>query len=373
MARSIDALLDGVRARHDDLDATAAEADETGRAPDALLDVMRDLRVSMVKAPLEVGGDLLSFRDQLRYFEALSYSNPTAGWVGFNNAGAASMTAALFPQACLDEVFGSGESPFFAAVSNPSGTFVPVDGGIEVSGRYRYASGVLHSEWVMLPAIEAADEPGVRMFVVPASDITIDGTWDVMALKGTGSLDVVLDGVFVPEHRTVDPLPGPQRGGPRFAVGYQAFVSAENFGFTLGVCQRFLDELATYAGAKSRLLDGRLADRGAFQYELGKGQLQMNAARAYALDALGRADDLCEANAGLSADDEQDVVAMAAFCTESAVEVVTHLFHFAGAGAIFDSSILQRGLRDAQGSAQHHVASNIVYDRFGRRLLGVEP
>jgi len=75
------------------------------------------------------------------------------------------------------------------------------------------------------------------------------------------------------------------------------------------------------------------------------------------------------ANNGLSNDDEQDIVAMMAYSTELAVGTVNHLFSFAGAAAIFNTNILQRLFRDANGSAQHHVASKVVYDRFGQRLL----
>jgi hypothetical protein len=147
------------------------------------------------------------------------------------------------------------------------------------------------------------------------------------------------------------------------------YVAPENLGFTIGVCQRFFDELVAHAGAKARGADGRLADRGAFQYELGKGQLQVNAARAYAQQCFAEADAACHANGGLTAAEQQHIGAMLAYCTESAANAVSHLFHFAGAGALFSSSVLQRCFRDAHGSVQHAVASNTAYDRFGLTML----
>ena len=77
--RSIDALIDEVRTSHEVLESTADEAERLGTAPDALVETMRRLRTPMVKVPIEVGGDQLGLADQMRYFEALSYSNPTAG------------------------------------------------------------------------------------------------------------------------------------------------------------------------------------------------------------------------------------------------------------------------------------------------------
>ena len=42
-----------------------------------------------------------------------------------------------------------------------------------------------------------------RTFLLPASDYTIDDVWDTVGLRGTGSNDIVVDDVFVPEHRSL--------------------------------------------------------------------------------------------------------------------------------------------------------------------------
>lgn len=371
-ARTVGALIDEIRDHHVEFDITADEAERQGTAPDALDALMRKLRVPMIKAPLEVGGDHLHLADQFRYFSALSYANPTAAWAGFNHAGAAAMAGARLGRAGLDIVFGDNPAPIMAAVSAPSGTFLSVDGGIRLSGTWKYASGVKHSDFALLTAMESgAETPRVRIGIVPTRDARVDGDWDVMALKGTGSFTIHVDDVFVPDSMVIDPSVAPLRGGPMFETGYQAYVAAENLGFTMGVCQRFMDELATYANGKARGFDGRLADRGAFQYEFGKGQLAIDAARAFGLRAFEEADTTLLSGRRLSAREQGYIVAMLAYCTESAANTVSHLFHFAGAGALFNSSILQRCFRDAHGSVQHHVASNIAYDRFGQSLLSL--
>ena len=371
-ARTVGALIDEIRDHHVEFDITADEAERQGTAPDALDALMRKLRVPMIKAPLEVGGDHLHLADQFRYFSALSYANPTAAWAGFNHAGAAAMAGARLGRAGLDIVFGDNPAPIMAAVSAPSGTFLSVDGGIRLSGTWKYASGVKHSDFALLTAIESgAETPRVRIGIVPTREARVDCDWDVMALKGTGSFTVHVDDVFVPDSMVIDPSIAPLRGGPMFETGYQAYVAAENLGFTMGVCQRFMDELATYANGKARGFDGRLADRGAFQYEFGKGQLAIDAARAFGLRAFEEADTTLLSGRRLSAREQGYIVAMLAYCTENVANTVSHLFHFAGAGALFNSSILQRCFRDAHGSVQHHVASNIAHDRFGQSLLSL--
>jgi len=369
MARTIEELVAEVEALHGELDATASEADELGTAPPALVDSIRKLRVAMVKAPKEIGGDEIKMHEQLRFFEALSYSNPTAGWIGFNNAGAASSAAANLSDDGIETVFGSNPSPTMGGSAAATGTFEHTGGGVLATGTYRYISGVRHADWVFLPAVRGDDWPEARQMVVDPAGVTLDDNWDVMALKGTGSVNVHLNATFVPEHLTADPTLGRKRGGPMFTTSYQTFVAGENLGFTIGVCQRFMDEVAELATNKTRGNDGRLADRGAFQYELGKAQLTVNAARSYGIDALQSAHEACDAAGGLTATEERAVGAMAAFCTESATNAISNLFHFAGAGALFNSSVIQRCFRDAHGSAQHHVVSNVVYDSYGRTMM----
>lgn len=368
-ARSIEQLVDEICALHSQFDATAAESEELGDAPQALVDLMRQIRVPMIKAPLEVGGDRLLLADQCRYFTALSYSNPTAAWTGFNHAGAAAAAGSRLSDEGIDLLFGSDPSPFLAAVAIPTGTFTRVDGGVLMNGTWNYASGVRHADWAMLTAIEAVEQPTVTLAVIRTADATVHGDWNVMALKGTGSVSITAKDVFVPTALTVDPMGPPKRGGAIYGLNYPIFVAGENLGFTFGVCNRFIDELVVYARGKSRGFDGRLADRGAFQYELGKSSQQLQAVQAHALATLATVDDAMENGNEFTARDEAAVAAMTAYCTETAVSAISRLMSFAGAGALFNSSPLQRCFRDAQGSAQHLVASNQSLDRYGAVLL----
>ena len=368
-ARSIEQLVDEISALHSQFDATAAESEELGDAPQALVDLMRQIRVPMIKAPLEVGGDRLLLADQCRYFTALSYSNPTAAWTGFNHAGAAAAAGSRLSDDGIDLLFGSDPSPFLAAVAIPTGTFTRVDGGVLMNGTWNYASGVRHADWAMLTAIEAVEQPSVTLAVIRTADATVHGDWNVMALKGTGSVSITAKDVFVPTALTVDPMEPAKRGGAIYGLNYTIFVAGENLGFTFGVCNRFIDELVVYARGKSRGFDGRLADRGAFQYELGKSSQQLQAVQAHALATLATVDDAMENGKEFTARGEAAVAAMTAYCTETAVSAISRLMSFAGAGALFNSSPLQRCFRDAQGSAQHLVASNQSLDRYGAVLL----
>lgn len=369
MARTIDALIAQIGEHRDTLDATAAEADRLGEAPERLVAVLRELRVPLVKAPVEAGGDGLTLAEQMRYFAALSYHNATAGWVGFNHAGAASGAAARLPDAGFKEVFGTDPCPFFAAVATPTGRFRRTPDGAVVDGVWKFASGCLHADWAFLVAVGDGDSPGVRSVVIPMRDLRRQGEWNVMALKGTGSIDLVCEDVSVPDRRLIDPMAGPLRGGPQFSLPYMVYVAGENLGFTLGVTERFLDEATAYARTKSRGFSGSLATRDAFRHALGRARTKVAGVRALGLATLEEAWSLCQANGRLTPMEQNRVTATTAYGTEACAEVVSRVFHFLGASAILDGSILQRCFRDVHGSAQHLVASNEAYERYGADLL----
>jgi alkylation response protein AidB-like acyl-CoA dehydrogenase len=212
----------------------------------------------------------------------------------------------------------------------------------------------------MLTAIEASETPSVTLAVIRTADAIVHGDWNVMALKGTGSVSITAKDVFVPTALTVDPMEPPKRGGAIYGLNYTVFVAGENLGFTFGACTRFIDELVVYARGKSRGFDGRLADRSS---------QQLKAVQAHALATLAEVDDAMENGGEFNARHEAGVTAMTAYCTETAVAAISRLMSFAGAGALFNTSPLQRCFRDAQGSAQHLVASNQSLDKYGAVLL----
>ena len=88
----------------------------------------------------------------------------------------------------------------------PVGKVTHVEGGYRLSGRWNFSSGSMHCKWVMLggvvPPQAAGDAPDYRTFLVPISDYPIVENWDVSGLEGTGSHDIVVEDVFVPEYRT---------------------------------------------------------------------------------------------------------------------------------------------------------------------------
>src|SRR5947208_11302252 len=91
------------------------------------------------------------------------------------------------------------------------GRAYPVDGGYRIQGRWNFASGIDHADWLYCPCIVTegdrpqlteAGTPRVRAAWLRSDQATIKDTWSVLGMRGTGSQDFVVDNVVVPAGHT---------------------------------------------------------------------------------------------------------------------------------------------------------------------------
>ena len=134
---------------------------------------------------------------------ALSEGDMSTGWT-YGVFGAVTWFLGLIDDRLAQEVWGRDPSVLGCSSTMPAGKATAVDGGFQLSGHWRYASGCEHCEWALLGGMVHAENaaPDWRFFVVPRRDYKTVDNWQVAGLQGTGSIDVMLDDVFVPDYRT---------------------------------------------------------------------------------------------------------------------------------------------------------------------------
>ena len=95
-----------------------------------------------------------------------------------------------------------------AGAFNPTGSIAAVDGGYRVTGRWSFASGCEHADWLFGNCVEGIVDgmPRLRVAVFAPDQVVIEDTWNVSGLSGTGSHHFHVDGVVVPAERTFVPL-----------------------------------------------------------------------------------------------------------------------------------------------------------------------
>lgn len=137
--------------------------------------------------------------------KALAEGCMSTGWI-YGVLGCHPYELALFSDEAQREVWGDDADMLVSSTYQPVGKVEKTEGGFFLSGRWGFSSGSTHCGWVLLGAINFDTDggpPDMRTFLLPRSDYqVIEGTWDTFGLEGTGSFDIVVERVFVPEHRT---------------------------------------------------------------------------------------------------------------------------------------------------------------------------
>lgn len=138
--------------------------------------------------------------------KALAEGCMSTGWM-YGVVGCHPYEIALFHEEAQQEVWGKDPSTLVSSSYQPVGRVTRVEGGFRLSGRWGFSTGSVHCQWVVLGAMVPPAEPGgppdMRAFLLPRHDYVIDrDQWHVFGLQGTGSHDVIVEDVFVPEYRT---------------------------------------------------------------------------------------------------------------------------------------------------------------------------
>ena len=370
------ALLDAVESLRGVFLAGSDEGEAAGTLPQSTVDAIYDSGLFSFKTPQVLGGAEADAMIQMEVIEAASRIESAAGWCLMIGAGSLSGMAAFLPNEAIDEIFVGGTAPKTAGVAAPTGKATLVEGGYRVSGRWAFASGIRHSQWVGFGAMVADGNSTLQQvrMVVPTSQVQIHDNWDVLGLRGTGSCEFSLSDVFVPQRFTWGGTEAkPLRGGPNFLLGRPGMQTTGHCGFALGVGRRALDAVTELAKQKKRGYRGNevlVADRGSFQRFLGESDLRLRAAKALCMETIEEAwESVCQ---GITPPPPLQIRLRASgtYSTTEASDIVSQAFRFGGGTAMYNSHILQKCLRDINASAQHQMVSDRAYENHGQFILG---
>ena len=367
-------LLPTIRARRDDI--------ERGRRlPRDLVDTLCQTGIFSLELPLAIGGQEASPIDNMRAVELVSTADGSTGWcVGL--AMASNAAAGFMNESGAKEVFSDPNAPT-AGIFAPIGTAVRVDGGVRVNGRWPFASGITHSDWLWAGCLVMVNgQPHMTPFgpetihcFMKTSEIEIHDTWFVSGLAGTGSNDVSARNVFVPEKRVFAiGDPSRQRPEPLYRLPpLGAFVS-HVAAVSLGIARGALDELVELAQTKTPTFSlAVLADKPVAQVELARNEAALAAARAFFYETV--ADLWRTARGGAQAVPRQIALnrIAAANAADVGVSVTRAANLLAGGSSIYNKSSLQRHARDAEAIAHHFTVAPYVWEDAGRVFMGRAP
>lgn len=265
----------------------------------------------------------------------------------------------------------------------PTGQATPEAGGYRLSGRWSWGTGVMHASWAIVGCLTDAElgPESMRFMALPMSEVRVDDVWHVQGMCATGSNDLVVEDVFVPETRSVaiGELVGGQAHGARLhasplystpMIPILLLAASMPLIGRAGVVARQFGELLK---KKVRLTspDGTVSERPAAQMRLAQATIEARQAELVLRDVAADVSRLRNQATSL---DRARWSSSIAHAVHQARRVIQDVASASGGSAHFLEDPLQRSLRDVQVASSHiafdHDAQRELY---GRLLLGLEP
>jgi 3-hydroxy-9,10-secoandrosta-1,3,5(10)-triene-9,17-dione monooxygenase len=272
-----------------------------------------------------------------------------------------------------------------SSIALAAGRARKADGGFIVNGRWPFSSVVDNSDWNML-AVTVFDDDGKapvdwRLCLVPKSDYEIVDTWYAMGMAATGSKDVAVTELFVPERRALAlqrcrggrEHPGaPLNPGPLFRIPIVAASSHPLAPAALGAAEGAYELFVAMMAKRSGTYTGaRVADFQAVQIKVARARCLIDSARYFLRESAIAFQVAAERDAAPDLATKLKYRAHSAFAVNQACEAVETLWSCYGAQGLYVSDPLQRYLRDVLAIRQHFSFNfDIAGAAFGLNALG---
>ena len=363
----------------------ATEAEQRRELPPATIGDALDADLFRMVIPREIGGWGLGLRSLADSTRILAQGCVSTAWT-LSFLVMHNWFVVRGPAAARDEVFAERGFALVPCPLAPTGVAERADSGYVVSGRWQWATGVQHGDWVMVNSrVEGEDgRPRSVFCLLPIDDIDVVDVWQTSGMRATGSNDVVVDRAVVPETRTItaNELRGDDPPGARLLsdpfVGYPftpvlALVAAAP---ALGGAEAATDHFR--ASVQGRVLPYSLNERQleqpAAQMRLAEALATVHAARLVWDDAVDRL--IADQDAGRSpAPAERGRYRLAAaHVVRLSLQAVSTIIEGSGASVHFAGAPLGRIHRDLVTLKGHVVFDwDRAAELVGKLELGLEP
>ncbi len=359
------AVLDGVRDLLPTFRERADEAERLRVVPEASVKELAATGFFKLLQPKRYGGFESSPIDFYTAVRDISGACGSTGWVS-SVVGVHPWQVGLFADEAQQAVWGADPDVRLSSSYAPTGKATITEGGFKLSGKWSFSSGCDHCQWVLLGGLVFNEDGNVvdfRTFMIPRSDYQIVDVWHMVGLSGTGSNDIVVDDVFVPEAFTLSMGETGQCKGPGQAVNtsnlyklpfhsvFTTTICTPIIGMAYGAYAEHVDMQqkrvrAAYLGEKASL-DPFAAVR------IARASSDIDAAWALAMNNIREEMDLVEKGQEIPLSLRLKVRRDQVLGTQRAIDAIDALFEASGGRALAQGTYLQRAWRDAHAGRVH--------------------
>jgi indole-3-acetate monooxygenase len=357
-----------------------AEALDDRRIPEPLVEALYDTGVFRSMLPREVGGLEVEPVEWLQMIEELARINASVGWLAFINSG----VGLTFLDPERFERFrlrGGGRLILAMNLGRMAGKAVRVEGGYRISGRWPFASGSPFATWLGglcvvsdgagSPVLDSSGQPQRLLAIWPADQARLIDTWDGLGLRGTGSGDIEISDLFVPDDQ-VNPgfyaAPRYDRALFRMKEMPEAGHGAHALGVASAALESFVDavNMKPLAGSTRHMAMGHMQ---AHQIAFARADVLVRAARALLYETVRAAYAEVKVHPELSLDLRVGLREANLFSVRSAKEAVALIFEMAGSSSVYRGRLIEQAFRDINTAANHTNYVETAYTAIGSYFL----
>lgn len=373
-------LTQAVDSRLESFAERVAGQERERRLSERSFEEMRECGFFRAFVPSRFGGDERPVGDLLQAVRRLAAVDASTAWV-IGLLAAHQHVVAYFDRRAQEEVWADGPDTIVTTSGEPVGRTEPVEGGMRLSGRWRFSSGSDYAKWVMVgfrPADAGSGDPRRSWALVGPGDFAVEDTWFTYGLRGSGSKDLVIEDVFVPEYRVVNQASSgasPElHANGLYRLPFMAIFSAPFAAVMLGAGEGALAIQREKLRSRVRNFSGVRGVTPVAQERLGESALELRAAAAlverhwkelewHAQEDVAVSDE----RYGLWRQDD-------CYAGEMVSRAVERLVKNAGGSVVYESGALQRFWRDVHAMRGHSWFDfDNVVQQHGRLQLGLEP
>jgi 3-hydroxy-9,10-secoandrosta-1,3,5(10)-triene-9,17-dione monooxygenase len=282
-------------------------------------------------------------------------------------------------------VWGQDPATLVSSSYAPMGRATPVEGGFTFSGRWSFSSGCDHAQWVFLGGLVIGEEGtpvDFRTFLLPRTDYVIEDVWDTIGLRGTGSNDIIVRDVFVPEYRTLSFMdtgrcygPGQQlNDAALYKLPFASVFSCSIAVPILGMAQGAYDAYVGWTKDRVRAsTGGKAADDSFNQLRIAESAAQLDGAVLQMERNIAEQLEYAERGERIPMSLRVRVRRDQVNATAAGIASVDRLFESAGGRALRSGTPIQRFWRDAHAGRVHAINDpERVRVMYGQYELGLK-
>jgi alkylation response protein AidB-like acyl-CoA dehydrogenase len=388
---SLETLRSRVVALSAKLKAIAPAVEQDRRVPMESIEALRSVGYFDVVKPKAFGGLEQDFSTLVDLNIDLAKSCASTAWVAGLLA-AHQWLVGSFPLQAQHDVWDDNPDALVCGSYAPACQAQAAEGGYRISGRWSFASGCECAQWslcaAMLPPDAGRDAPAPAFLLVPACDYTIDDTWHVVGLAGTGSKTLVLDNVFVPAHRVLlfsETTSGRTPGAtlyshhPGFSIPMLSTIPSCLASVAVGAAQGALEDYLERTArrvTRGAVAGGqnRMAEFATIQLRVAEATASTDAAKRGLLADLREREATVNRGESVSVEERIRSRLGQAFAVSLAIRATEALNASTGGQGLDLTHPVQRAWRDANAVGRH-ISMNwdTVGTMYGQMALGLEP